>query len=121
MEILATNRLIFSWLSIYSLTKDTSRKMKFLQILFSACILLSQMLAMSASVAFFYENVTFDVTNSTYGAVEITGLGSVVYTFIIAYFLRRDIDKIFVNLQEIYDSEFSIQWILIGYSNNMKF
>lgn len=113
MEILTINRQIFAWLCICSLTKDSSQKIKFLRILFSVCISLIQILAVGASVAFLYRNLSIDVTNSTYGLLEITAIGSAAYTIISAYFLRNNIDGIFINLQEIYDSEFSIQCIEI--------
>lgn len=101
---LATNRLIFNWLSICSFAHETSLTHKLCVLAFTVYVPFIQTLTMISCIMFVFKNIKCNVNQSLYAVMQICAVSCTIFPLIHAYINHRQIEGIFVKLQKIYES-----------------
>lgn len=106
MKILSVHQNILAWLRVFSFA-ETDRRTQRLSKVFAVFILSAEMLSLTSSVFYLYENMFKttgdDLGTTLYALTQLGGWGCNLYTLIVAYMQRDKLRSIFDKLQEIYD------------------
>lgn len=105
MEPLSSVHKLVVWLCLCWSDNSIDIKQKTAYIAATFSLIASQLYSFFTSVAFTVKLVaTVDLEHSLFACVITMNRTNMLYTFVIAYFLRQKIPKIFEHLSEIYDS-----------------
>lgn len=104
MNPLSLNRKWLTWLCVYPIENDASRKKKIACVAFALTVILVLTLALIASVVFFLRFVSNDLEGALYALSFIIGFSACLYIVLIAFIKRQKIVLVFSDLAQIYDS-----------------
>lgn len=107
MKPLATNRRVLNWLCICPFDQNTSIWQKALVVASTWFLFTSEISCAVSSVVFFINNVSVALEDSVCAIMQIAGISSVVYTWMVAFILRDGINRILKTLDEIYEESIS--------------
>lgn len=103
MNVLFTNRRIFSLLCIPAAIEPSSLWNKAINITFSIAILTIQLSIFTASALFFIKFIESDFENSLYALFQVAAAISGIYTIFAAFLLRNKILWILNKYQSVYE------------------
>lgn len=95
---------VFKLFCICPVDRSASRWMKIRNILFAILALIFMLAANVVSIAFAIKYFFTDLAGSLHGVFQAAVAIEVIYTLIVGYVIRADIQKIFSNFQFFYDS-----------------
>lgn len=101
MKALELTKHIFIVLSICPTSKDLRLLTKCLRIAIAITSMVTECMALIASVLFIVKYLENDVQNCLYAIFQVAALFSVIYMWIVAFILRNSISGIFLKFQRI--------------------
>lgn len=105
MILLATNRKMLIWLSIYPADKTISRIERFqiwiLNLIISIATSMSVVTSFAAALEFILAE---DLYNLLYAITQVAGIGSGFYLYTIGLILRKQITHLFDQYQQIFEA-----------------
>lgn len=104
MRALELTRDIFTILSICPDSKYLKLSSKCLKLVIVFTIIVTECLALIASVLFIVNHFEDNLQNCLYAVFQVAALFSVIYMWIVAFILRKTIFRIFSKFQQIYDT-----------------
>lgn len=103
MKPLVTNQKVLTWICICPVDKNATKFEKSARIGITSLIVITLFCGFIASVVFFVKFVSIDLEKSLYTVFQIVGTLLILYSFIVLYLFRNEINAIFEHLTEIYD------------------
>lgn len=118
MIISASNRFIFSWLWIRPFAHETSLKHKILTYSLNVCILSIQTLTLISSILVVFTNIKCDANECMYAVAQIIPLVCSIFSLLYVHFNRRQIEGIFLKMDQIYEGIYILKYNSIELDDN---
>lgn len=103
MKPLKFHQQMMKWMFICADNEIAGKYKKSLFAIIGVTIFLSQIIAVTGSLAYFIKFLSIDIELALYTTFQITTCGSAAYVFALAFFSRYKIKAVFNNLTEIFD------------------
>lgn len=116
MKSLELNKQIFAWLNICALPDESNNLMKRFRSSVAGGVIVTECLAGVASILFIKTFLSTDFENCLYATFQVAALFSVIYMWVIAFFLRDRINEIFSKFQSLYDSSKLFSTLTISFT-----
>lgn len=102
MKPLVTNKKMLTWLCVCPVDKNTSKWKEITFIILTINIMSILVTALIGSGIFVVELLTVNLIDSMYALSQVFVLFNLLYTFMVLYYKRLEVEAIFDGLSDIY-------------------
>lgn len=122
MEVkpLPTQRKVLTWLCIYYSDKNESKMQKIIKFSCYATFILSFISCITGSLMYYNKFASINLEESLFALYQIVAQSAILYMFLIAFLLKRQITGIFDELSTIYKASKTIYSIILICENQIK-
>lgn len=117
MKALLTCQRVLTWFCVYPVDETTNRLKIIASILFTIVTFMGNLSTIIVSTAFLLKYARYDFEQSLYAVFQLGALFSWTNINIVILMKSREIAKIFVNLQKIYEESKNFEDIFFHQNN----